>query len=285
MDAFTWPSTGWTVSHEEKLILLSGTSFEERNEIINSTLLAERAQNTFTLLRKWTGEQFAVYGPNRELVLSMERAATPLFGVVTYGVQLLAYQGIDRDISVWIGRRATSKSTFPGMLDSTVGGSMPTGETPIECLVREAEEEASFPSALTRRLARSCGTLSYVNLTDERSGGEFGLICPEVQYLYEMLLPPDVEPRSGEEAVEEYILMDVGQLKHALATGQFTPLHGCLIIGLFHSPFHYNRRKRARLCGNHLKTAPETSVSNAVRSMNDPMARQEHLGDYPRLPA
>lgn len=232
VDASTWP-TGWSVSHEEKVVLLSGSTREERNEVVNSMLLAEKKKNTFASLRKWAGEVFPIYGPKKELVLSMEGAATPLFGVVRYGVQLLAYQKADAGISVWIARRAKSKKTFPGMLDSTVGGSLPTGESPFECLVREAEEEASFSPSLIRDLAKPCGTLSYINITDQRTGGELGLICPEVQYLYEMQLPENIKPRPGEDDVEEITLLNVEQLKYELATGQFTPTHGCVLLDFF----------------------------------------------------
>jgi hypothetical protein len=64
-----------------------------------------------------------------------------LFGIVTYGVQLLAYQDNADGPSIWVARRAKTKRTFPSMLDSTVGGSLPTGEQPFECPVHEAEEE------------------------------------------------------------------------------------------------------------------------------------------------
>jgi 8-oxo-dGTP pyrophosphatase MutT (NUDIX family) len=50
--------------------------------------------------------------------------------------------------------------TFPGMLD-TVGGSLRSGEKPIDCIVRECLEKASIPEPYTRAYIKSCGTLSY----------------------------------------------------------------------------------------------------------------------------
>jgi 8-oxo-dGTP pyrophosphatase MutT (NUDIX family) len=126
-----------------------------------------------------------------------------------------------------------SKRTFPGLLDSTVGGSIPTGETPIKCLVREAEEEATIPPHLTKKLARACGTLSYVDISDERGGGETGLVGPEVQYLYEICLPQDITPVPGENEVEAITLMNVEELKAALAKGEFTPANGCVVLEFF----------------------------------------------------
>lgn len=232
VDMFSWPET-WKIDHKAQTVTLSGTDLQERNERINSTLLAERDRGTFKLLRKWTGEVLPVYGPGRELVMSIERAACPLFGVVIYGVQLLAYHQVDDKFSIWISKRAMTKSTFPGLLDSTVGGSLPTGETPTACLVREAEEEASFPQSLTKDLARSCGTLNYVNIADERGGGETGLVRPEVQYLYEMRLPEDVTPTPCDNEAEAITLMNVDELKAALAGGKFTPLNGCVELDFF----------------------------------------------------
>jgi 8-oxo-dGTP pyrophosphatase MutT (NUDIX family) len=160
---------------------------------------------------------FPVYGPEKELVLSIERIAAPLFGILTYGIQMLAYQDNPAGLSVWVARRASWKRTFPGMLDSTVGGSLPTGESPFECLLREAEEEASFTPNLVKNNAIACGTINYMSITDERSKGEPGLLCPEVQFCYEMKIPPEVIPVPGDHESQEIILLNIEQLKTALA--------------------------------------------------------------------
>ncbi len=59
---------------------------------MHETLVAERDKGTFKLFNMWTGEMFPVYGPSKELVLSVERIASSLFRILTYGIQLLAYQ-------------------------------------------------------------------------------------------------------------------------------------------------------------------------------------------------
>lgn len=166
-------------------------------------------------------------------MLSIERIAAPLFGIITYGVQLLAYTEKDDGLYVWIARRAQTKRTFPGMLDSTVGGSLTTGETPFECIVREANEEASFDTGLTRSNATAVGAISYLCLTDERSKGEKGLLCPEVQFLYEMRIPTDLLPALGDGEAEGFVLMSIDQLKGALATGEFTPANGEVVLAFF----------------------------------------------------
>lgn len=166
-------------------------------------------------------------------MLSIERIAAPLFGIITYGVQLLAYTEKDDELYVWIARRAQTKRTFPGMLDSTVGGSLTAGEIPFECLVREANEEASFDTSLTRSKAAAVGAISYLCLTDERSKGEKGLLCPEVQFLYEMRISTDLLPVPGDGEAEGFVLMTIDQLKEALAAGEFTPANGEVVLDFF----------------------------------------------------
>jgi 8-oxo-dGTP pyrophosphatase MutT (NUDIX family) len=227
--SFTW-SAAWEVDHAKKTVRLLATSLDERNQIIASTLKAEHEKKTFKVLSDWRGEMFAIYGPGHELVLSMERTGAPLFGIATYGIQLLAWEQHAEGPRLWIAKRAKTKRRFPTMLDSTVGGCLPTGESPFECLVREAGEEASIPAEVIRKHAKACGTLNYIHVTDERSGGELGLISPEVQFLYEMERPADLkfEPRDGE--VEKFVLCGVEEVMERLRNGEFTPANGCVVL-------------------------------------------------------
>ena len=221
------------MDHDARTVKLMGSTRDERDEIMDKTLAFERDKGTFKNLQGWTTEVFPVYGPNKEVVVSIRRAGAPLFGIVTYGVQLLAYQENPEGLSIWVARRAKTKRSFPGMLDSTVGGGLPTGESPFECLTRECAEEASFSAELVRTNAIAVGTVNYVYVSDEREGGELGLLCPEVQFTYEMNIPNDVMPVPGEIDIEEFMLLNVDQLKVALSRGEFTPANGCIILDFF----------------------------------------------------
>lgn len=229
VQAFHWTSC-WKIDHESRSVTLLCATLEERNSSIHATLQAERECNTFKLLRRWSGEVVPVYGPNGELVLSMERVAAPLFGIATFGVQLLACEQNQGIINgVWIAQRAKDKGTFPGMLDSTAGGGLVTGEAPFECLIREAAEEASLPEDLIRSRATACGAISYIMISDERYGGEVGLLLPGTQYIYEIQLPPGVTPIPGDGEAEEIKFMDVGEIRTAMEMGRFTPGHEFLM--------------------------------------------------------
>lgn len=212
----------WHVDCNTRMITLAGQSREERDASMHHLLLRLRRRNAFQVLEQWTEEQVAVYGPDGVILLSIERAAAPLFGIVTYGAQLIAYVNCEDGIRVWVQRRAKHKRTFPGLLDSTVGGCIRTGELPFECLVREADEEASIPPNITRNDAVAIGTISYLDITDERSQGERGLLCPDTRIMYELELPDGLVPTPKDGEVEEFLLLSIDELKDAMSTNECT---------------------------------------------------------------
>ena len=230
VNAFHW-TTDWSVDHQSKTVTLLADGLEERSRSLSELLKAERQRNTFKVLNRWTDEEYPIWGPDQSVVASLPRLGARLFGIVTYGVQMLAYtEDSTSKLNIWVARRAATKRTYPGMLDSTVGGSMSTGETAFKCLARESAEEASFTEDLIRSKAKSSGAISYICMTDERSEGEPGLFVPEVQYCYDLLLPDDVSPSPGDDEAEEFILMSIEEVQAALKNGEFTPAHGCILL-------------------------------------------------------
>ena len=194
-------------------------------------LLADaRAKKIFKVLDGWRNELYPVLGSRYR----MERSGSALFGIVTLGVHLTAYTGDDREsIKIWVPRRAKSKQTYGGMLDNTVAGGISAGETPFECLVREAAEEASLPEELVRKNVKQCGTVSYFHVRDERAGGETGLMQPEVQHVYDLQLMEDVIPQPGDNEVEAFQLLTVKEVQVALAEGQFKPNCAVVLLDFF----------------------------------------------------
>ena len=51
--------------------------------------------------------------------------------------------------------------SFPGYLDNTVAGGIPSGMPIFESLVKECMEEASIGPDIVRRYARAAGSVSY----------------------------------------------------------------------------------------------------------------------------
>lgn len=177
----------------------------ERSAAVAATCAHWRENRTFKVLNGWRDELYPVYGPGNELLYTVERSASPLFGVVSYGVHMTGYvldSSASHGMKMWVPRRAKSKSTYGGMLDNTVAGGIAVGEGTFECLVREADEEASLPEELVRRAAKAEGTIQYVYVRDERAGGETGMVQPECQFVYDLELPADVGPKPNDAEVE-----------------------------------------------------------------------------------
>ncbi|KZF23144.1 thiamin pyrophosphokinase-related protein-like protein [Xylona heveae TC161] len=221
--------SAWNLNHDaQTLTLISGSNENERSAVVAQTCQELRNQDKFTVLRGWRNELYPVYGPGGVLLFNIERAASALLGVVSYGIHMTAYIRSSSGLLLWVPRRALSKQTYGGMLDNTVAGGISTGEEPFETLIREAQEEASLPEALVRQKAKACGTITYFHIRDERAGGETGLLQPEVQYVYDLELEEGVQPSPSDNEVETFHLWDLAKVQHALHDGQFKP--NCALV-------------------------------------------------------
>ncbi|KAF4125347.1 NUDIX domain [Geosmithia morbida] len=195
-----------------------------------------RKNDTFKLLRGWRNELWPVYGRDGSLLFSMERVAISIIGAMQYGVHMTAYvrdETAPFGIKVWVPRRAANKSTFPGMLDNTVAGGLSTGEMPLDCIVREAEEEASLPADLVRSGAKLVNVVTYTYVTTEEYMGDGGFVHPECQWLYDLELPEGIVPHPNDGEVQEFKLYDVDQVAAQLANGEYKHDCGLIIIDFF----------------------------------------------------
>jgi hypothetical protein len=90
----------------------------ERSKAVAATMAYWRDNKVFDVLAGWRNELYPVYGPGNKLLFSIERSASPLFGVVTYGVHMTAFvrdESASYGLKIWVPRRAKGKPTFPGM--------------------------------------------------------------------------------------------------------------------------------------------------------------------------
>jgi len=212
--------------------LITGTTEAERSAVVARTCEAMRQTGHWKVLDKWRDELYPVYGPDGDVLFTIERSASPLFGVVTYGVHMTAYfySGPQRELKIWVPRRSRNKQTYPGMLDNTVAGGIAAGEQPLECLVRECEEEASLPEDMVRRNVKTAGAVTYFYIRDARAGGETGMLQPECQYVYDLDLTNEtgVECKPNDQEVEGFEIMNMEQVKEALAKEDFKP--NCALV-------------------------------------------------------
>ncbi|KAK7715776.1 hypothetical protein SLS57_006781 [Botryosphaeria dothidea] len=227
--------SSWTLSDEDhSLVLNTGEDEPERTSIIAQTTLAMRETGHFQVLAGWRDELYPVYRRDGRLLFKIERAASPLFGVVSYGVHMTAYVKDDDGVyKFWVPRRAKTKQTYGGMLDNTVAGGLAAGEAPSAALEREAQEEASLPAELVRARARAVGNVSYFLVRDERAGGETGLLQPESQYVYDLELPADVVPKPNDDEVESFALLSTEEVQTALKAGEFKPNCALVVLDFF----------------------------------------------------
>ena len=180
IQAMPWPPC-WSLDHEQRFLTLrSPRNFQERTALMNETLRLKHEKGEVETLKIWSNELFPVYSADGEHVLDIDGCGVDLFGIVNYAVHMLAYVETGDGLRFWVPRRSKTKMSYPGMLENTVGGSLRSGERPIDCIVRECGEEASLPEDYVRENIRTCGTLSYqMSRTDD---GRVG--CQhQVQYL------------------------------------------------------------------------------------------------------
>ncbi|PWY84847.1 thiamine pyrophosphokinase-related protein [Aspergillus heteromorphus CBS 117.55] len=234
---FNFPANDWFVDYKNRTLtmLTSPTATPaQRSAVIAKALELAVQQDTFSVLRGWRNELYPVYGPGGEFLLEMERAASPLFGIVSYGVHATAYtKDANGELRIWVPRRSQTKQTWPGMLDNSVAGGMSTGEMPFECLVREAMEEASLPEAIVRANAVPVGCVSYVYVRDSAAGGETDLVQPEVEYVFDIPLDAETIPKPCDSEVQEFNLFSIDECKAALANGEFKPNCSVVLLDFF----------------------------------------------------
>ncbi|KAK2737433.1 hypothetical protein FQN57_007523 [Myotisia sp. PD_48] len=237
VDKFPWLKTHWEINRESRTVTLlapKNSTEVERSKIIADSMDIAAKSGVFKVLLGWRNELYPIYGPNKEVIASIERSGSILFGIISYGVHMTAYtKDKTNGIQIWVPRRSKTKQTFPGMLDNTVAGGLATGEQPLECLVREAMEEASLPEDIVRQNAKCCGCVTYTYVRDARAGGETGLLQPECEYIYDLLLDPATIPKPCDTEVEYFRLWSIDQVKEALANGEFKPNCAIVLIDFF----------------------------------------------------
>jgi hypothetical protein len=188
-------------------------SFETRSAAVAAVLAALRAEG---LVPGWRNEVYAVaQGFHEEPLLVMERAATVLFGTLSYAVNLNGFVGREWETKLWIARRADSKPIDPGMLDLIVSGGQPMGISPWDNLMKECREEAGMPEALAKA-AKPVGIITLVALIE-------GHMRIGLQFNYDLELPKEFAPQNTDGEVAAFTLMPVGEVIERLrSTDEFS---------------------------------------------------------------
>jgi len=158
---------------------------------------------------RWRREAFDVRAePDGPVLAQLDRGAVPSFGVLAAGVHLNGLVRRPDGLHVWVARRAAAKLLDPSKLDHIVAGGVPAGLTPVETLVKEAEEEAAIPASLACQ-AVPVATISYAM---ERPEG----LRRDLLYCYDLDLPEAFSPHAADGEVEAFELWPIARVMHTV---------------------------------------------------------------------
>lgn len=205
----------FTVTSSSVTIAAELQSPEARTLALEQAFQDLRSRGVFPGLQGWRDERYAVR-PRLAAppLFSLERAATPLLGLRSYGVHItgsVLHPSLGR--AVWLQRRAHSKPTWPDMLDSMVGGGLAAGAGVEETMVKEAMEEAGIPPELAKT-ARPAGAVSFY-FQSERG------LFPQTEFVYDLELPETFEPRNTDGEVSGFELVAVSGLVAVVTSGGY----------------------------------------------------------------
>lgn len=186
---------------------------------------------TYPFLKTMQWENYKIVGA--KYPIEILRSAARLFGVCSRGAHMTAYVRTDTGIKIWVARRAAHLFTYPGKLDTTVAGGVRANESPFECIVHEAAEEASIPADFVRSNAKACGAITYVAKSSDAYGDGSNLMTPVILYNYDIELPEHIIPRPQDDEVEDFYLWDLEQVKKAMNDREFKTNCSAVMIDFF----------------------------------------------------
>ncbi|MGC2200207.1 MAG: DUF4743 domain-containing protein [Stellaceae bacterium] len=186
----------FAVEHDKVTLVARGdvATISRAVEAVVDALLSENR------LPKWRNETFDV-APRwgAPPIFRLDRGAVPFFGTRAYGVHLNGYRWERNKLYLWVGRRSPDKMVEPDKLDNLVAGGIGNGHGLEKTLLKEAEEEASIPTSLTK-CAAPAGAISY--RMETRLG-----IRDDVLFLYDLEMPVDFVPKNQDGEIVNFELM------------------------------------------------------------------------------
>jgi len=205
----------FTISKKSVTLSDTLTSAQERNEALEKVLLDMREKDLFSALRGWRSECYEIKPQfSAPALFKMERCATPLFGVRQYGVHINGYvQHSSMGMSLWMQRRSSSKQTWPGKLDSFVGGGLAEGLGVLDTAVKEAGEEANVPENLAVKM-RGAGAVSFFHQSERG-------IHPNTEFVFDLELPETFQPSNNDGEVDDWKLVPVEQVVDIISSQDY----------------------------------------------------------------
>lgn len=178
-----------------------------RTAAVHDVLLRLREDGVFS---GWRDEPYPLFSPvTGEVLMTIERAAVPRFGIVATGVHLNGIVAGAAGMEMWIGRRGLDRPMAPGKLDQIVAGGRAAGHGVLDTLIKEASEEAGIPPALAAH-ARPTGVITYATERDEG-------LRRDVLFVYDLALPADFVPVNHDGEIAEFMRWPIDRVAAVVA--------------------------------------------------------------------
>jgi len=215
-----WPEV--FALHPRQVVLAAHLqSVEDRSAALGSVINALAAEGRIT---GWRNETYAIRNAFDDAPLAfIERAASPFFGTMTYGVNVNGIVSLaGGETAMWLARRSLQKPIDPGLLDTLVGGGIGWGCSVPEALVKESWEESGIPAELARHaLAGRC-----LHFLHEVPSGTHA----EQLFIYDLELPADFVPCNQDGEVSEHRLAGPAEVLQCLRDESMTIYAGLSVL-------------------------------------------------------
>ena len=204
-----------TVSQEGVVLSPGLDNPQKRNEAMERVLLDLRDRKIFPALSGWRNEKYEIKTSfSSKALLEMERSASPLFGIRSYGCHINGYvRHSSLGLCLWTQKRAIKKPTWPGLWDNFVGGGLSAGMGVRETAIKEAGEEANVPDHLAGQM-RQVGSVSFI-YRNERG------IHPQTEFVFDLELPETFSPGNNDGEVESFKLVPVEEVRSLICSDQY----------------------------------------------------------------
>jgi len=206
--------------HEDKVVLSPDLdTFEKRSESLRKFFEEMRGKHVFESLSGWRDECYETRLKfSQKPIFKVERAGTPVLGLKQYGVHINGYvQSQDGRKSIWLQKRSKTKQTYPGKLDSLVGGGLTVGLGVMETAVKELNEEAGLDLHEHQDKALQLLPRGSVTFFHQSTRG----LHPQTEFVFDLQVPDTFSPQNKDGEVEDFMLVSSEKLINLLQTEDY----------------------------------------------------------------
>ncbi|KAL2129650.1 hypothetical protein VTI74DRAFT_7484 [Chaetomium olivicolor] len=241
-------SDEFIIDPDNKWICPKGSTADEVNGAFEKVIATAIESGLFPkVLHGKHSEKYRIVGAPG---IRIERFATSLFGIAAVTACLIAFvRNADDSIQgVWISERG-EEVLSPGQLDVTAAGGVRADQTPWECILQEAREEASLSPDVIKEHAKETGVITYATRYPFTRSPYFVIVHCYAINLTELMTPQPGDPRE----VAGIELMSVKDIQNAMLRDKFRRgcslclIHFFMVHGIIPKNAELERRLHRRL--------------------------------------